>query len=504
MATCLTRADSMKKRKQSLRSKRQESRGEGGRGKRRRSREGRVSTPVPSEAPDPKGGPVQEAAASSEQGSGQTRESSRASGSEFGQLIAKVFLAAVVTVFVGLIGMLIKTWWVTDDWPVSTEVGLTPLSGILGAGLLVATSAFAWIASWAAAGGRFSGARAALLVTLLVAGTMLGLRAVTYGDLYDRGLWQRSVVGPLYERAGIYYLHAVKQRLKDLFDTLEERRVETPNEFSDEDQERLDLVMRLQSDMVSWTEHQVGHWLDELDQRRAVIHLLAYQIYPRMAEQDQMQRYVQGKQRELERQRQWFALLEDYCEAKVDFIKPQTSAAKASGAGEESGGKVDESEDAPRTVEELEEQLASDLKRLGLSNWAYAESIRKDTSDPALAYERLNQVRARKQSLDSRLVFLEEYVEPAVEDPAGGGLNVRESWLRLPVYLPAGTDWAGSFFPLTGLHSVLTVFVMVISFVPLFSRRGPSAAARWRSVMWWWHTTAATGIALFLLFYVVF
>ena len=125
-------------------------------------------------------------------------------------------------------------------------------------------------------------------------------------------------------------------------------------------------------------------------------------------------------------------------------------------------------------LDELDLGLRQKLESLGLDEWAFARSVIMDTTDLAMAGERLNQIVAQLTAMDSRESFLDEMVAPVLEEPRGEGLNRKHRWLRLPVCLPNGNIWAGGYFALTSLHMLLVVVVAVIS-VPVLMHKSDAA-----------------------------
>ena len=118
--------------------------------------------------------------------------------------------------------------------------------------------------------------------------------------------------------------------------------------------------------MISWTEHEVAHWRDDLQYRRAAMRLVAYHVYPREADRADAVRMARDERLDLERQRQWFSLLQDRVEQRVQWM--------SSGQGESTAGGSDAV--TPERIAELDRRLESDLARLGLTEWPFAVSVR--------------------------------------------------------------------------------------------------------------------------------
>ena len=425
-------------------------------------------------------------------------------------LVTRVLLVTVAVVFAALIATFLSQRWqvAAGTWPTTRDVALSAAVGGCGTGMLVVACILAWVARRSAQSKSALLARLSLFVAILLAGLMLALRGHEYAELYADGLWRRSTSGPMHEHADIYYIQAVRQRLQELFDRLDDRRVNRPDQYTDEDQRRLDLVTNLQTNMVQWTQAQVGHWLEDVQQRRQLMEIVAFQVHPVGRNRTLVGDFVRQQRDEISRQRQWFILLRDYCQAKNDLLSASRKSRPAgalTSEGAKSPGEV--SGETPvveiaAKLDELDLGLRQKLESLGLDEWAFARSVIMDTTDLAMAGERLNQIVAQLAAMDSRGSFLDEVIAPVLEEPRSEGLNHKHRWLRLPVCLPNGNIWAGGYFALTSLHMLLVVVVAVISVLVLMHKSDAARLARWRTVEWWWYAACLTGAAIFLLFYV--
>ena len=163
----------------------------------------------------------------------------------------RVCVTAVVVLFAGWMCFLLWLRWRAAAWATPREIGLSPLAGAAGVGLLVAAArrrarppctrfARTWL--W----------RTCLGAAVVLAGLFVGLRSSEYRGLYERGLWQFGTLSAVHQRPDLYYVQAVRLRLAELFRELEERRANAPLEFSTEDQQRLGtrLVPADQHDLV--------------------------------------------------------------------------------------------------------------------------------------------------------------------------------------------------------------------------------------------------------------
>ncbi len=420
----------------------------------------------------------------------------RHSASSLLGLAQRLLLLAALTVFVGLILLWISVWLRADVWPTRADTGLQWAWAAGQVGLLLLAAGSAWLGARLVRSATARAARLALLVAVLCGAAAIGLRWHEYQQLRTDGLWQRSVARPLFQQADLHYLQAVRQRLTQLGQQLDTRREQQPDAFSDEDGERLARIDSLTQDMVVWTEQQVGHWLDDLQQRRAALRQVAFLVFPREADREAVLQQVQAEQRELVSQRQWFELLLDYCQRKSQLgaDRPEDAAA----ADGDLAGTGD-----PEAWQALDNQLAQKLESLGLARWPYAQSVMADTRDVAMVGERVNQLKIYLAAMSRREAFLRDVVLPVADSPDALGLNRQHQWLQLPVCLPGGNAWAGGYFALTSLHLLLTAFVTLISLVPLLTRPQMAHWPAWRLTAWWWTLVSLVSAAVLVLCYLV-
>ncbi len=159
----------------------------------------------------------------------------------------------------------------------------------------------------------------------------LALRMEEYRTLHVNGISWWHARSAIFNDADVYYVHAVKVRLKQLFYALEDKRTNRPDIFSDADQQQLELVTTLQLSLVSWTEQEVGHWLDDTQQRRTVMEVMAYQVHPVAHQQVTIRDCLEMEKEELNRRRQWLAVLRDFCQRKLAEFQRRKEAHPPSG-----------------------------------------------------------------------------------------------------------------------------------------------------------------------------
>ncbi len=424
-----------------------------------------------------------------------------------------VLLAAAAAVFCWFVGVYL--WWrwfaQAGAWPAPADVGLSTVAGLAGAGSLIAASVLVTLARRARGASARLAARVWLLSALVMGGLFVALRTWELRELYWDGLWQPDSLASPHDHPDIYYVQAVRQRLQRLFDQLEDLRTNHSDQFSAADAQRLELVTTLQANMIGWTEQQVGHWLEDLSQRRGLMEVVAYQVHPLAKGKVAAESALQQEDRDLARQRQWFAVLRDYCRQKSELHRTLRST---SPAGDLPDGAKASSEPAAvsrpekielryKSLEEADLAVREKLQAMGLQEWAFARSVVVDTADGPMTGERLNQIEAQLAAMDARQVFVDEFVRPVLEKPATEGLNQKNRWLRLPVYFPCARRWTGSYLAVTGLHATLLACTVLLSLVMLFSLRPGGSAERWRLIQSCWYAASLIAVTTLAMFYLV-
>jgi cytochrome c oxidase subunit 3 len=87
------------------------------------------------------------------------------------------------------------------------------------------------------------------------------------------------------------------------------------------------------------------------------------------------------------------------------------------------------------------------------------------------------------------------------DSPHTRGLNEKHHWLRLPVVVPGGRAWAGTFLLLTGFHGLLVLVGLSVLATLLSKSLDQQAAESTEKVALYWRFANLTGMILFALFY---
>lgn len=237
-----------------------------------------------------------------------------------------------------------------------------------------------------------------------------------WGEFYD--LSRRELVGRLdvYAQPDLRYLAAVGARIQ---------RLRSDSRRFDADQRV--VLEQVERDVATWTARRVTQ-ASELSEQLASLRVLAFDVYPREVERSSVEGFVEVEARslkqelvacQLEQQRVEGQLAEQ--SAELESLRTQSTLEEALVAGEA----------AESTVVAQRGAVAASLTQLEMD---------------AQALKRTQQALAARQAW--RASFPLE----------SAGLNARYPWLALPVSLPGGAAWSGSYTVFVGLH---TVYVMV-------------------------------------------
>ncbi|MCO6456127.1 MAG: cytochrome c oxidase subunit 3 [Pirellulaceae bacterium] len=198
-----------------------------------------------------------------------------------GKLCLWLFLSTEIMFFAGLIGayIVLRFGAPSGTWPGPHDVHVVEWMGAFNTFVLICSSVTIVLALEASRSGSAGMAKFWLATTLALGCVFLGVKAVEYSSKFSHGIHPMSPRSLLYDRADPYYVSAVSARVAALRSGLDERKNKAPDSFTEQDQQRLDLVSSLQANLVKWTETKVAQTSDQLA-REGAIELMAYQIYP--------------------------------------------------------------------------------------------------------------------------------------------------------------------------------------------------------------------------------
>ena len=198
-----------------------------------------------------------------------------------GKLCLWLFLSTEIMFFAALIGayIVLRFGAPSGTWPTPHDVHVVEWMGAFNTFVLICSSVTIVLALEAARGNKAKVAKVWLAMTLALGCVFLGVKAVEYASKFSHGIYPRQPHSLIYDRADPYYVSAVSAKVAAMRAALDERRNDDTIEFTEAEQERLDLITNLQTNMVKWTETKAARTNDTLE-RLGAIELMAYHIYP--------------------------------------------------------------------------------------------------------------------------------------------------------------------------------------------------------------------------------
>ncbi len=374
-----------------------------------------------------------------------------------GKLAVWLFLSTEIMFFTALIGTYIVLRFGAPEgsWPTTGAVRIVEWIGALNTFVLICSSGTIVFAFENARRDKPAQAKIWLLLTMLLGGAFLGIKAYEYGSKFAHGIYPRVPRSLIYDRPDINYLSGLKQNLSQEIRDLEETK------SSPDEQQKLETLYLLQLGMVGWTEQKVGSTADPM-MKRLAIESLAQQIYPISDPQtdERINTYVANEANEVQ-----MLFGEENAKLKETVL---TLKSTQSDIGQLSG--IKEPNDEVKSTLAQKTELANQLT-------AQITALTKKTT----------LLRKRKEALE---IFKDIH----------GGIN-EHFHLKLPMVIPSGNTWANTYFLLTGFHA-LHVFGGLVAFLVLCPMRlGASRAGLVENVALYWHFVDIVWIFLFPLLY---
>ena len=415
-----------------------------------------------------------------------------------GKVILWLFLSTEIMFFAGLIGTFIVLRYGAPDntWPSPHDVHLKEYWGAINTFVLICSSVTIVLALEAAKSNKSQAAWRWWMLTFLLGCVFLGIKAWEYRSKFSHGIYPNTPRSLIYEKADVYYVAAVRQRLNEFVtpagladarqSALEKQRAtlveeqetlnaggaaesrERLNEISsslreidrelgplkagaEERTEHSTVATPLLNDLAVWTERTVANSENPIE-RQAAMDILAQAIYPLHRNHHRVETFIHEEENRRSRE------LAQLSEHRTQLATTERTLNEQVNS---SGGSA-----APETLSQL-------------------ETTKKE----------LGEVEARLQALRGRDATLHKAMEHE------HGLNETHHWLRLPIMIPSGNMWASTYFLLTGFHA-LHVIVGLIVFacvVPLKLDR--SRANLIENTGLYWHFVDLVWIFLFPLLY---
>jgi cytochrome c oxidase subunit 3 len=130
-----------------------------------------------------------------------------------GKLIMWLFLSTEIMFFAALLGSYVVLRFGAATWPKPHHVHLSEPIGAFNTFVLICSSVTIVLALEAARVNKAGLAKAWMVLTLLLGGLFLGVKAYEYRSKFVHGIYPWAPRGLLYERPDLYYGSAVRARL---------------------------------------------------------------------------------------------------------------------------------------------------------------------------------------------------------------------------------------------------------------------------------------------------
>jgi cytochrome c oxidase subunit 3 len=402
-----------------------------------------------------------------------------------GKVILWLFLSTEIMFFAGLIAtyIVLRFGAPAGTWPAPHDVHLIEFWGALNTFVLICSSVTIVLSLESAKSNQAGMAKFWFALTAILGCVFLGIKMYEYKGKFEHGIYPSAPRSLLHEKADLYYVAAVRERLAGFVNnynaaeaqttalTTEQAELEKEQTTATADEKRAreissrlsaikselrniqsDLAPRqerrereiaepLLNGLAKWTEVFAAKSTDKF-KRQAAMDLLAYQIYP-LHRDHHVESYLQTEAQDRAGERA--QLLE-----KQSQLKTAIADATAKQAGVEA-------------------------------------TLR--TEDLAAVDARLKQIDDREKALAS-LASLE-----------GKGLNDAYHWLRLPIKIPSGNMWASTYFLLTGFHALHVVVGLIVFACVIVQKLDRTKANLIENTGLYWHFVDLVWIFLFPLLY---
>ncbi len=133
-----------------------------------------------------------------------------------GKLIIWLFLSTEIMFFAALIGTYIVIRFGAPTWPAPHEVHLSEPIGAFNTFVLICSSVTIVLALEAAKARKSGLAKLFLLLTLVLGSVFLGVKGYEYRAKFAHGIYPWKPHSRIYEKADIYYVSAVGERLRNI------------------------------------------------------------------------------------------------------------------------------------------------------------------------------------------------------------------------------------------------------------------------------------------------
>ncbi len=133
-----------------------------------------------------------------------------------GKVIMWLFLSTEIMFFAGLIGTFIVLRFGAISWPTPADVHLSEPIGAFNTFVLICSSVSIVLALECAKQDKATAAKGWVLVTLVLGALFLGVKAYEYDAKFSHGIYPSYPRSRIHEKADVYYVAAVRNRLTEL------------------------------------------------------------------------------------------------------------------------------------------------------------------------------------------------------------------------------------------------------------------------------------------------
>jgi cytochrome c oxidase subunit 3 len=375
-----------------------------------------------------------------------------------GRLAILIFLSTELMFFSALLGSyLVLRFSRLEEWPSQGDVHLGFWFGVANTILLTIST---WTLCAAIRGTKQnsgSTARFWLAVTIGLGSAFLAVKGYEYWQKIERGIHP----GPgslVFDAADELYLSSAVKKMRQEIERAELREARAPNRQDDEAW-LADLYL-IQAGIVDWTQFEVARSAN-LSDRRTAIECLARMIFPR-----------RNSQR-----------FEDYLRSQAEKIG--TEAAQVAARLTESNSQL--------------ARLQSEIKRL----------LPLRENGTAEIRQQFSQVSDQAEQLTQAIAIIQKELKPIQQRSIAltrldweRGINEGYG-LRLPIVLPGGKIWSGTYYLLTGFHAVHLLAGLVV-LCCCFGMRLDSSRTGWlENFALYWYFVELVWLVIFVILYCI-
>ena len=362
-----------------------------------------------------------------------------------GKVILWLFLSTEIMFFAGLIGtyLVLRFGSPAGSWPGPHDVHVQEFWGALNTFVLICSSISIVLALEMARNGKAFWASLWMWVTFVLGCGFLGVKAYEYSGKFEHGIYPSKPRSLIHEKADIYYVAAVRDRLNKLVTgmqaensqlgaltqekdalTLEQQSAGTEETRRDAIEDRLRVIERDSAALVSsqetrnqrlaiaaplldnfakWTEYAAAR-TDDPVKRRAAIDILAYQVYPLHRNSHHVSEYL--KWEAADRQREASALVA----RRTDLADRQTMLTSELTRFQEQGDQLQKEIDAAKPTETTPAaapEAAATNQAPPAADAATADPLAAKQQDLAAAQKSLLETQAQLNVLTEELTGVE-------------------------------------------------------------------------------------------------